>query len=64
MYDKVKTKKFGLTDVKTILNKGLGISLCMDINDNYPTLLNTYSGLFSTYIKASKTIDEIINMKK
>lgn len=62
-YDKIKTTKFNLKDIKTILNKGLGISLCMDINNNYPTILNTYSGLFSKYIKVSKTIDEIISDK-
>ena len=62
-YDKIKTTKFNLKDIKTILNKGLGISLCMDINNNYPTIINTYSGLFSKYIKVSKTIDEIISDK-
>ena len=33
----------------------------MDINNNYPMILNTYGGLFSNYIKVSKIIDEIIS---
>ncbi|MBQ6477458.1 MAG: patatin-like phospholipase family protein [Bacilli bacterium] len=60
-YDKVKASKPNLKNIKAILNKGLGVSLCMDINNNYPMILNTYGGLFSNYIKVSKIIDEIIS---
>ena len=58
-YKQIKKGNINIKVINEAINKGYGISLCIDILNNYPSILNTYSGLFSNYLNAARAIIEI-----
>ena len=44
--------------------EGYGISICREITNNYPALVNKYTGVFSNYFMANNAIEEVLNQRK
>ncbi len=57
-------KDINMTNVSKYIKEGYGISICREITNNYPTLLDKYNGVFSNYFMANEAIDEVLNQRK
>ena len=57
-------KDINMTNVSKYIKEGYGISICREITNNYPSLLDKYNGLFSNYFMANNAIDEVLNQRK
>ena len=57
-------KDINVTNISNYIKEGYGISICREITNNYPALLNKYNGVFSNYFMANNAIEEVLNQRK